>query len=106
MFMLANSIISTTEGIEIKGLLEGMVIPKNIQEAINAVPGGTGAKVAEIRYKRNAVAQAESNNKEPKKPRIEKFGAKKRRSNRRKVQLAPTLKRVVKRRSLKKKCHA
>ena len=101
MFMLANSIIST-KGIEIKGLLEGMNIPEHIQEVIDAAPGGPGAKVAEIRYKRNAEAQAdESNNKDPTKRKI-KFGAKKRRSNR----LAPTLKRVVKRRSLKKKCHA
>jgi hypothetical protein len=97
-FMIANRIIST-EGIE--GLLKDMEIPENIKEVIDAAPGGKGAVSAGISY-RSAEAANENANKKQK----TKFGAEKRRSNRRKVHLAPTRKRVVKRRSLKKKCHA
>jgi hypothetical protein len=88
VFMIVNRIISNED---VTNLLEGMKIPDRIQEAINLAPGNIGAKAAEISYNAN------------KKPRITKFGAEKRRSNRRKVHLAPTRKLVVKRRSLKKK---
>lgn len=84
---------------DITKLLEGMEILDSIQKVIDALPGGPDAINAKNSYKRNAEAQAESNKRK-------RFGAEKRRSNRRKVQLAPTRKRVVKRRSLKKKCHA
>lgn len=113
MFMIANRIISSIDGSidgsiddsinVIKGLLEGMAIPDNIKELIGLAPGGPGAKAAAKSFGSNAEAQ-EAESKDPTK--LKKFGSEKRRSNRRKVQLAPTLKRVVKRRSLKKKCHA
>jgi hypothetical protein len=87
-FMIANRIIST-EGIE--GLLKDMEIPENIKEVIDAAPGGIGAVAAKNNFENTKKKQKTG------------FGAEKRRSNRRKVHLAPTRKRVVKRRSLKKK---
>jgi len=89
--------------VDITNLLKDMTIPVEIERAIKAVPGGEDANAAgqdfhdriRIGYKRSGDA---INQTPPMKPRTS-YGAKKRRSNR----LAPTRKRVVKRRSLKKK---
>ncbi len=95
MFQLAKRI---DPNILETGLREGFITEKdnvgNIKEEISFEPGGIGANAAASSFESNAKKQKT------------KFGAEKRRSNRRKVHLAPTRKRVVKRRSLKKKCHA